>query len=168
MLSLFIFSRRVVVCSVLCLSALLVGCSSAKSALQLVGLGSNNDLSRITIEATANSNMDTPVALDIIFVYDEQVTPLLSELNGPQWFQQKVSFSQRFANTIDIVSVEVVPLSRIDPVPLPNNHKRAKNILLFANYRTSDGQYMAELSHFKQLTIRLLNTEYALQSEGGK
>ncbi|MGS2718699.1 hypothetical protein ACVBE9_11030 [Eionea flava] len=154
--------------SLLCVLLLISGCSSAKSALKLVGLGSDNALKKITIEAAANSNLDTPVALDIIFIYDEKITPLLSELNGPQWFQQKLSFSQRFANAIDIVDIEMVPLSRIESVSLPKKHKQAKNIVLFANYRTSDGQYMAELSHFKQLTIRLLNTQYTLQPEGGQ
>ena len=45
-------------------------------------------------------------------------------------------------------------------------HKNAKNILMFTNYRSSNGQYVAELSHFKQLKIRLLNTRYELLEEG--
>ncbi|EGG93677.1 hypothetical protein IMCC1989_936 [gamma proteobacterium IMCC1989] len=149
-------------------SLLLSGCGSAKSALKMVGLGSDNALSSIALESTADSNMDTPVAIDLLFIYDSSVTPLLIELNGPEWFTKKPSLTKRYDKEIDVVSLEVVPLSLIKKITLPKAHKNAKNILMFTNYRTSDGQYVAELSHFKQLKIRLLNTRYELLQEGGK
>jgi type VI secretion system protein len=147
---------------------LLSGCGSANSALKLVGLGSDNALSSVALESTADSNMDTPVAIDLLFIYDANVTPLLLALNGPEWFTRKPSLIKRYDKEIDVVSLEVVPLSFIKKIALPNDHKKAKNILMFTNYRSNDGQYVAELSHFKKLKIRLLNTRYELLQEGGK
>ncbi len=147
---------------------LLSGCGSAKSVLKMVGLGSDNTLLSIALESTADSNMNTPVAIDLLFIYDSNITPLLIELNGPEWFLRKPSLTKRYDKEIDVVSVEVVPLSFIKNIALAKNHKNAKNILMFTNYRSSDGQYVAELSHFKQLKIRLLNTRYELLQEGGK
>jgi len=147
---------------------LLSGCGSAKSALKMVGLGSDNALASISLESTADSNMDTPVAIDLLFIYDANVTPLLIELNGPEWFTKKSSLTKRYDKEIDVVSLEIVPLSLIKKIIFPTAHKNAKNILMFTNYRSSNGQYVAELSHFKQLKIRLLNTRYELLEEGGK
>jgi hypothetical protein len=150
------------------LSLLLSGCGSAKSALKMVGLGSDNALSSIALESTADSNMYTPIAIDLLFIYDANVTPLLIELNGPAWFTIKSSLTKRYDKEIDVVSLEVVPLSLIKKITLPKAHKSAKNILMFTNYRSRDGQYVAEISHFTQLKIRLLKTRYELLQEGGK
>jgi type VI secretion system protein len=147
---------------------LLSGCGSANSALKMVGLGSDNALSSIALESTVDSNMDTPVAIDLLFIYDTNVTPLLIELNGPEWFTRKPSLTKRYDKEVDVVSLEIVPLSFIKKIPLPKAHKKAKNILMFTNYRSSDGQYVAELRHFTKLKIRLLNTGYELLQEGGK
>ena len=117
----------------------MAGCSSTKSALKMVGLGANNNLSKISVESTRNSNLNTPVAIDILFIYDENVTSILLDLNGPTWFNNKLALVKRYDKEIDIVNLEVVPLSFIDEVNLPKEHKHAKNILMFANYRSRDG-----------------------------
>ena len=147
----------------------LVACSSAKSLLKATGLASNNknDLKTIALEATANSNFDTPVALDILFIMDENITPILSALSGPEWFDKKQELIKRYDNEIEMVSLEVVPLSFIESIKLPKKHKQAINILMFTNYQSTNGQFMAELSHFKQLKIRLLSDSYKLVEQGG-
>ncbi len=147
----------------LSLTLIVVGCSSTKNALKAVGLGSDNSLNSISIEAISGSNLDTPVALDLLFIKDEQVTPILLGLSGPAWFNDKQGLIKRYDSEVSVVSFEVVPLSYIEKVKLPKDHKKAKNILLFANYQTTEGQYVAELSHFSRLKIRLLKSTYQLQ-----
>lgn len=141
---------------------LLSACSATKSVLKTVGLASDNALATLSVESVYNSNRNTPVAVDVVFISDENITPLLSPLSGPEWFNQKTALIKRYANELDLVSLEVVPLSYLDNIALPSNHKNAKNILLFANYRSADGQYVAELSHLKTIKIRLLRDSYEL------
>lgn len=148
--------------------SVLVSCSVTNKALNVVGLGKNNDIKKISVEASFNSNLDTAVAIDLLFIYDDAITPVLSELTGPGWFQDRDALIKRYSNDVDVVSLEVVPLSVIDKVSLPANHKKAKNVLMFANYRSPKGQYVAALGQFVSLKIRLLNDQYQLEEEGKK
>ncbi len=145
-------------------------CSSSRTILKTVGLGviagSNNSMKKVSIESLANSNLKTPVAVDLLFINDKNIAPLLSALSGPEWFSRRQELIKRYDNEIQLVSLEIVPLSYIETIKLPKGHKEANNILLFANYRSSHGQYVAELSHFKSLKVRLLRNSYELLELG--
>ncbi|ODS25025.1 hypothetical protein AB835_00525 [Candidatus Endobugula sertula] len=147
----------------------MVSCSSATSVLRATGLTSNskNSLKSIALESLANSNFDTPVAVDIVFIHNGNITPILSALSGPEWFNKKQELMKRYDNQIDLISLEVVPLSLVESMVLPKKHKQAMNIIMFTNYQSSNGQYMAEIGHFKQLKIRLLRDSYQLVEQGG-
>ncbi|ASP39827.1 hypothetical protein CHH28_14600 [Bacterioplanes sanyensis] len=138
------------------------------TAVTLVACSSNdvkppaNELTRIDLEASADSNRNVATALDLVFINDDQVATLLAELNGPQWFERKTELTMRYASAITVVSFEVVPLTLSNNVALPTDHSDAKRILLFANYLGSQGQYVSELSQFHHLKIRLLRDRYAL------
>ena len=121
-----------------------------------------SSLKEISVESTANSNFDNPVALDIVFVYDSKIIPILSEVYAPQWFNRQPELIRNYGNDIDIVRLQIVPQSFMENVALPEKYKKAKNILLFTNYPKYRGQYMVELSHFKQLKILLLSDNYKL------
>jgi hypothetical protein len=141
----------------------LTACSSS-GLLSVVGLGSANDLQAISIEATPDCNRNMPVAMDLVFLADDNLAKLLRELNGPQWFEQKQALRKRYSDKLSLVNLEVVPLTVMDSVPLPDKHKDAKHILLFANYLGADGQLVAELSHYKDLKIILRRDAYQLQN----
>ena len=140
----------------------ITGCSSAKNLLSVVGMGSNNAIKSITVESDLNSNMDTPVAIDLLFIKDDSVTPLLTDLNGPTWFADKYALLKRYEKQIEVVSLEVVPLSLIQSLELPKDKKKAKSILMFTNYRSVNGQFVANISQFKKLKIHLLFDSYEL------
>lgn len=144
----------------------LSACSGTKGLLKSIGGGSDNSIKAIALESSINSNMDTPVAIDLLFIKDESIGPLLLALNGPLWFKDKSALLKRYEKSIDIVSLEVVPLTLIDKVELPKNHTSAKSILMFANYRNISGQFVADISQFKHLKIRLLLDSYELVEVG--
>jgi hypothetical protein len=121
-----------------------------------------NSLKEISVESTADSNLSAPLALDIVFIYDDEIASSLREMHSPHWFDSKVNLMVRFGNDIDVMHLEIVPLSPMHVAVLPVMHKKAKTILLFANYRDRNGQYVAELSQFKQLKIHCLSGNYRL------
>ena len=143
----------------LCLLAL-SACFSIEGVLPATDFNENNSIVSIAVESVTNSNFYTPVAVDIVFVNDNSVLTSLSALNGAEWFVSKQELSKRY--DIDVVSIELAPLSHVRKLGLPKNFKRAKNVLLFANYRSKSGQSMAEIGYFKKLKIRLLKDTYQL------
>ena len=137
------------------LGGLLSGCS-------VLGLSPLNDIRSIEIEASADCNRNMPVAIDIVFISDERVAKLLADLSGPDWFGRKQELVMRYDKQIKVISAEVVPLSILSVLPLPENHSRAGNILMFANYLSVDGQFVAQLGQFRQLKILLQREGYRL------
>ncbi len=143
------------------LSLALAACS-ANSYLSLIGLGANNDIENISVETAPNANRNMPVALDLLFVRDESVAELLTGLSGPEWFARKQELLIRYDRKLSLASFEIVPLTIVDSLRLPEDYQHANKVLLFANYLGSDGQYVAELGHYRQLKIRLDREAYQL------
>ena len=149
-------------CHVLVLVFLLLvaGCSTS-GMLSMVGLGKKNHLESVSIEAAIDSNKNMSVAVDILFINGEQLGPLLSAMNGPEWFLRKKELMMRYSEKISVASFEVVPLSFVNSITMPEKSEYAESILLFANYIGSNGQYVSELKSYKQLKLKLQNTEYS-------
>ncbi len=81
------------------------GCSTMNKALRLAGVGSDNSLKNIVVEAAKNSNKTTAVSLDILFVIDDSVTPILLNMNGPDWFiNSKAAIMKRYDKEIELLS----------------------------------------------------------------
>jgi hypothetical protein len=140
---------------------LVTGCSG-NTNFSLRGFSNSNSLSEVSVEATKGSNHNMPVALDLLFINDSKLTPYLASLSSPEWFARKQELMMRYQQQIILTSIEVVPLSDIPSLALPNGHKDAKNVVMFANYTKEEGQYVAELSHYKKLKIRLEIDHYQL------
>jgi hypothetical protein len=131
------------------------------SVLLVIGCSGKTYLSEVSIEAVEGSNRSAPVAVDLLFVSDSALMIELTSLSSPEWFAHKQKLMMRYQQ-ISLASVEVVPLSVIPSVVLPDGYKNAKYIIMFANYKASAGQYVAELSGYQKLKIRLERDRYQL------
>ena len=79
-------------------------------SVSLSGCGAvlgNIDIENISITATPGANHDTPVALDIVAVGDENMVQVLVGLDANGWFLQKEKFQHQ--SGISVKSFEVVP-----------------------------------------------------------
>jgi type VI secretion system protein len=123
--------------------AALAGCSTTPETV----IGS------IRVVAEQGANQDVATALDIVFVYDTTSAGLLPK-SGPDWFDKKASLMAGLATGIDVVSLQVPPLTTVD-VPLPKRAKKAIGVYSYANYITAAGQPMGNLTPYKTMTIRL-------------
>jgi hypothetical protein len=128
----------------------------------IVSACSSNTIKNIQVEALADCNRNMPVAMDILFIEDKELVSLLSGLSGPQWFSKKQELLIRYQQKIDLASFEIVPLSILPSLQLPENYSDAEYVLLFANYLASSGQYIAEIGSYQQLKIRLERERYRL------
>ncbi|MFT5421675.1 MAG: hypothetical protein ACI9D5_002433 [Candidatus Endobugula sp.] len=148
--------------SLLLVILMLNACSSTKYTLKMLGVGSDNAIKNITLVSFPDSNMNSPVAIDLLFVNDDSISPLLLGLSGSEWFNDKALLLSRYGKALDVVSLEVVPLSFVESVDLPKTKKLAQRVLMFTNYRSRNGQFVADISQYKSLTIRLLFDTYEL------
>jgi type VI secretion system protein len=145
-------AAAVVALAVLAVAAL-VGCSMLGS---LFGKGTpTTSLRSIAVIAEASANLDSATALDVLFVYDSSVLPLLPA-NGPAWFAQKPGLANTLGTAVDIVSLQVPPPYRLAAVALPARYRHAIRVVAYANYLTPAGQTPINLTTFKHATLTLL------------
>ena len=142
---------------------LLSACSSINTVLGWVGIVHNNDLVEVTIESSADSNNNNPVAFDLVFVMDKAPLAILSGLSGPQWFQQKAAMQLKYANQISVLSGDAVPLTLpTKALTLPDNSRDAQGVLMFANYLAPAGQVVASLQDYDKVKVRFERDKYQL------
>lgn len=107
----------------------------------------------IEVVAEDGANQAVATAIDIVFVYDTTSVSLLPK-SGPEWFDRKAALVASLAKSIDVVSLQVPPVTTVD-VALPKRAGKAIGVYSFANYIPAAGQPMANLTPYKTMTIRL-------------
>ncbi len=110
---------------------------------------------RVTADVAANNS--TATALDLVFVYDKVAATALRK-NGPEWFAQKAALVGSLGTQIDVVSLQVPPGTVIEQVALPARARRAAAVLCFVNFIDPAGQAVADLTRFRRVEIRLLES----------
>ena len=123
-------------------------------------------LESISLHSAVNSNNNLPVALDIVFIFNDEAAQVLSSLSGPDWFANKKSLLLRYQQQLVMTELEVVPHTAEKKLKLPNNYFSAVTVLLFANYLAHDGQYQADISQYHELKITLYKKGYVLEDKG--
>jgi len=136
------------------LALLLGGCGTLDALKRLVGLGpQKTSLESVQIVALADANRNLPTRLDLVFVYDPVLTAQLPK-SGPQWFQQKAALLAAWPKKLEVVTLEIPPLSEATPT-LPKGYGKADTVLAYADYLASAGQPVANLTPFARVLITL-------------
>lgn len=141
--------------SVWALALLLGGCSL------LDAFYPKSELEQLRIVAEVDANQTMATALDLVFVYDKTLIPLLPK-SGPEWFAKKKSIVANQPASFVVVSLEVPP-GMVMNAPLPKRSSQAWGVFLFANYLGKEGQFPVSLGSFTSAEIRLKSqgVEYA-------
>jgi hypothetical protein len=142
------------------------GCNSIKKTMSMVVPFydyNKTSLNSISVISDIDSNGNMPVAIDIVLIYKDTVDASLLGLSGPEWFANKASLLLRYEKDLSVVNAEVVPLTIKGTIKLPNNYDDAIKVLMFTNYIESAGQYVADITQFKDLQISLKKSGYQLK-----
>lgn len=149
---------------------LLSGCGSFGNSIKKVAgkYVPFYEFNRTGIESVAvisdpDSNENLPVALDILFIFDEKTAKALSHLSGPDWFAGKQALLLKYQQKMVLSELEVVPQSAEQQIVLPEHFYKAIVVLLFANYFAPLGQYQADITQFNELKITLKKRGYVLE-----
>lgn len=90
-----------------------------------------------TIDAQANLNH--PIAVDLVLIYDEQLLAEIIELSAHDWFTKRAQLKQDYPISLATWEWEFVPdqpSQNVLSFKMPPERKEAKAALFFANYLT--------------------------------
>lgn len=111
-------------------------------------------LGKIAISAVAGANRDQATQLDLVFFFDPGIFPALPR-TGPEWFRNKNAILMTHRTGIEVVSLEIPPLTTINPVSLPKRSFRSRKVLVYANYLSPRGQPAIDITGKSEIMLRL-------------
>ena len=108
-----------------------------------------------------DANEDSPVAVDVVVVYDRKLLDELLKLPASQWFAVKSQFIADHDRKIAVQGWEWVPGQKVDPISI-EYRAGAKEVVVYADYST-EGAHRAVVQ--PQQPFRLVLAERGLVLE---
>ena len=110
-----------------------------------------------------NANMNNPVAVEVILVYDKKLADTLEKTNAKDWFMNRDQFKRDHAKDFDSWYWEWIPGQKVKDSRLPLKAK-TKVTLVFANYLVP-GDNRAKVDPYHNITINLGEREFTATQE---
>lgn len=120
--SLFVF------CSLLAVS-LLVSCSATRKVRSAFG-----GALPIEVAIVPAANEDTPIAVDLVVVYDAKLVDELLKMPAAEWFRKKEQYAADHP-AVAVTSWEWVPGQSVEPFKV-SYRSGARSVVIFADYQT--------------------------------
>lgn len=110
-------------------------------------------------------NSNTPLALDVVVIYDKQVAKAVEKLSARQWMERKPQFKRDYPLQLRLWEWELVPGEVLPEFDLTAKAlDRAEGILLFADYATP-GLHRARLDPFEYVLVHLGENDMQLYAD---
>ena len=115
------------------------------------------------VTVAKNVNHNSPIAVDLVLVFDEDLLKTLSALTSREWFKKRDQFKQDFPGDSGFSSLEWewVPDQRVLPLSLPTKSK-LEAVIIFANY-TSKGAHRARIAPNSDIKLKLLEEGFQVE-----
>jgi type VI secretion system protein len=107
----------------------------------------------LKVRVAPNANMNNPVAVEFLTVYDEKLVETLAKTPAKDWFMNRAQFRQDNLKGFDSWYWEWIPGQQVKEQRMPLK-SGAKANFVFANYITP-GDNRAKLDPNKSVTITL-------------
>jgi type VI secretion system protein len=141
----------------------IVGCSHVGKVVGQISLISRAPKSielRVGIDSAANGN--SPVALDLVLIQDQDFWKAAPAMSAKDWFAQKKDLARRYGKKIEVSSWEWAPGQEVEPIPVKLSRKFA-GAMIFANYSTP-GSHSAPIPLGGDVVIFLKPDDFILSS----
>ncbi len=121
--------------------ALLAGCGTTSGAANafsgfFMPKGNRLDWDRVTLAAAEGANLNTALAVDLVWVQDDAVLNTLLAMPASKWFASRVDMANTFPEVLHYLSVELVPGQTIAMPREKMGYERVVGALVFADYLT--------------------------------
>ena len=112
----------------------------------------------VTIDAAANDN--SPVAVDVLLVYDDKLIEGLLAMPAAEWFRKKDQYVADHPRVV-VQGWEWVPGQQVDALKISYG-PGAKNVVLFADYST-EGEHRAVVGRPKPFRVILGQRDLSIE-----
>lgn len=112
--------------------------------------------------AAPEANMDSPVAVDLVFILDGEALAGIANLSAGQWFRDKGQLTLAYPTGLRVHSFELVPRRTLS-YTLASKDEEAIAALVFANY-ASPGTHRARVDRLKSVNLRLGRNAFTIEA----
>lgn len=113
---------------------------ATQTVTSLVGLGpakpASPDWNSLVVTAAQDANLNSPVALDIVFVKDAALVEVLATTPSSKWFDMKADTLRSFPGGLSLISLELVPGQSVKYNAQSLQSHKALAVFVFAGYPT--------------------------------
>jgi type VI secretion system protein len=153
--------RRLSTSNVLVLIALVaavfsVGCGVTQKARSMFGGQLPFD-----VVVAPDANEDSPVAVNLVFVYDKKLLDILLKTPATEWFAKREQFVKDYGDALVVEQWEWVPGQQIDRISVPYR-PGARRVVLFADYVT-DGDHRATADPQEPFRLVLGSRDFSVE-----
>ena len=152
-------SRHVAVFVFLLNTLLLLSCNLGVRFQSVMGIES-----KLYVDVRDSANEDTPIALDLVIVNNDELLKGLLNMTAGEWFKKRDQIKRDFieGGSLNCMSWEWAPERRILEYSVQKVPK-AKAIMIYANYNTI-GEHRFRVDPFKNIKITLSENEFLVES----
>lgn len=121
---------------------------------------------RVSVVNTERANLNNPVALDFLLVFNEKTETEAGKLTARQWFEKKSQFKRDHIVNEDylLFEYEFVPGDPVPVIEIPYTVS-GRSLLVYADYYTP-GEHRVRLNPQKDATITLNERGFTLAVTG--
>ena len=118
---------------------------------------------RVQIHVSQMANQNSPVALDLLLIYDKALFEELLEVSAKEWFDKREQYKRDHlaGQAFQVWSWEWVPGQKIAEKILPIR-ARTKGGIIFASY-SSPGDHRLRFHPYKKIRINLGKNDFEVQ-----
>lgn len=115
----------------------------------------------IQVSIAPDANEDSPLAVELIVVYENKIVDKLMEKKARDWFAGREQFLRDYADDVDSWKWEWIPGQEVRPIELTYG-VGAKRVILFADYLTP-GEHRATIDPQRPFRLILGQSELELE-----
>lgn len=129
---------------------------------------------RVQVDVSRSLNQNSPVALDVVLIYDPKILADLQKLTAKEWFEKRDQMVRDHPKDLqlEVWGWEVTPGQTVPPktlyVPVKTMliYPKARVLggVVFANY-ASPGPHRASLAPDRNIRIRLLENDFSVEPQ---
>jgi type VI secretion system protein len=120
----------------------------------------------VLFEVDEAANLNHPIAVDLVIIYDEKLLEEITALSAHDWFTKRAQLKRDYPISLSTWEWEFVPGQKSQELlsfKMPSEVSRAQGALLFASYVTP-GQHRMRLDTFEGVKVWLQTEEVVLLS----
>ena len=115
----------------------------------------------VQVTVAPDANEDSPVAVDLVVLYDKKLLDELLKMPASQWFTGKAQFLADHGRQVGVQGWEWVPGQKVAPLSI-DYKAGAKQVVLFADYH-SVGEHRAVVQPQQPFRLILAEREMTLE-----